>query len=339
MRPIMLKGHERSLTQVKYNREGDLLFSVAKDKVASVWYSSNGERLGTFEGHIGTIWSIDVDQFTNFVATGSADFSAKLFKAQTGECVHTWSLNTPAKRVSFNPAGDKLLVVTDEVMKFKGSILVFKIDQQGTQQSNEPLLELQTRENAAKVTVAGWSYAGKYILAGHSDGSVSKYDGETGEFLKSVPVHEGVVTDLQFSPDLSYIITSSKDKSAQILDVEDLKILKKYEADAPMNSACITPLKDFVILGGGQEAREVTTTSSSQGKFEARFYHKIFQEEIGRVKGHFGPLNYVAIHPNGTSYASGGEDGYVRVHHFDRSYFDFLFDVERTAAAAIEVAA
>ena len=35
----------------------------------------------------------------------------------------------------------------------------------------------------------------------------------------------------------------------------------------------------------------VTTTSRRQGKFETRFWHKIFEEEVGRVKGHFGPVN------------------------------------------------
>jgi translation initiation factor 3 subunit I len=29
----------------------------------------------------------------------------------------------------------------------------------------------------------------------------------------------------------------------------------------------------------------------------------------------------IAVHPAGTSYASGGEDGFVRVHHFEESYF------------------
>ena len=84
-----------------------------------------------------------------------------------------------------------------------------------------------------------------------------------------------------------------------------------------------------VILGGGQDAREVTTTQARQGKFEARFYHKIFEDEIGRVRGHFGPLNTVAVHPKGTCYASGGEDGYIRVHHFEQGYFDFMYEVER----------
>ena len=78
---------------------------------------------------------------------------------------------------------------------------------------------------------------------------------------------------------------------------------------------------------------DVTTTSSRQGKFESRFYHKVFEEEIGRVKGHFGPINYIAVRPDGKGYASGGEDGYVRVHHFDKSYFDFTYEVERQAKA------
>ena len=54
-----------------------------------------------------------------------------------------------------------------------------------------------------------------------------------------------------------------------------------------------------VVLGGGQEAMEVTTTTTKAGKFEARFFHMVFEEEIGRVKGHFGPINSLKFHPNG----------------------------------------
>lgn len=106
-------------------------------------------------------------------------------------------------------------------------------------------------------------------------------------------------------------------------------MLKNYPSDTPLNSATITPKKDFVILGGGQAAMDVTTTAARQGKFEARFYHKIFEDEIGRVRGHFGPLNTVAADPTGKGYASGGEDGYVRVHAFDKGYYDFMYEVER----------
>lgn len=42
MRPILMKGHERPLTFLKYNRDGDLLFSCAKDHNPTVWFADNG---------------------------------------------------------------------------------------------------------------------------------------------------------------------------------------------------------------------------------------------------------------------------------------------------------
>ena len=61
MKPISLHGHERSITQIVYNREGDLLFSSAKDQNPNVWYSINGERLGTYDGH-GKKFSLTVNK-------------------------------------------------------------------------------------------------------------------------------------------------------------------------------------------------------------------------------------------------------------------------------------
>ena len=57
-RPILLQGHTRSLTMVRYNREGDLLFTVSKDNVPNVWLTSTGERLGTYRGHMGSVWCV-----------------------------------------------------------------------------------------------------------------------------------------------------------------------------------------------------------------------------------------------------------------------------------------
>jgi len=46
----------------------------------------------------------------------------------------------------------------------------------------------------------------------------------------------------------------------------------------------------------------------------------IYEEEFGRVKGHFGPINALDVHPFGKSFASGSEDGLIRLHHFDVNY-------------------
>ncbi len=41
-----------------------------------------------------------------------------------------------------------------------------------------------------------------------------------------------------------------------------------------------------------------------------------------QISGHFGPINSLDIMSNGMGYASGAEDGYVRLHHFDSSYLN-----------------
>lgn len=58
---ILTAGHERSLTQIVFNAEGDLLFSASKDKIVNAWYTSNGERLGTYNGHNGSVWTVACD--------------------------------------------------------------------------------------------------------------------------------------------------------------------------------------------------------------------------------------------------------------------------------------
>ena len=52
------------------------------------------------------------------------------------------------------------------------------------------------------------------------------------------------------------------------------------------------------------------------------------------MKGHFGPINALAINPNGLSYASGAEDGYIRLHFFDKSYLDMKDPVPEEGRAA-----
>lgn len=127
---------------------------------------------------------------------------------------------------------------------------------------------------------------------------------------------------MNFNKERTLCITSSKDNLAKLLDVETMEVLKTYETDRPVNSASISPVCEHVVLGGGQEAMSVTTTAGRVGKFEARFFHQIYEEEFGRVKGHFGPINSISFAPDGKSYASGAEDGYVRLHHFDPDYFE-----------------
>jgi translation initiation factor 3 subunit I len=159
----------------RFNPDGDLLFSTAKDQQICVWYSHNGERLGTYKGHQGAIWTVDVDPTSTLIASGSADNTIRLWEVKTGRLIKTWDFPTAVKRVEFSVDGRQLLGVTEKRMGHLGTIVVLNInlDPNG-EQSDEKELTIVCDES--KATVAGWSYLNKYIIAGHEDGSVSQYD-------------------------------------------------------------------------------------------------------------------------------------------------------------------
>jgi len=320
----MLQGHERSITQIKYNREGDLLFSVGKDSTPNVWYTINGERLGTYDGHKGAVWSIDCNWDTTKVLTGSADMTVKVWDCETGVALNTYSTRSAARSCNFSYCGNLINYTTDKQMGHDPMICIHDVRKSA---DSEPALSFSIdSKNTSKPMCSLWGALNEYLITGHDDGTICHWDIKTGAQLHSVKEHTAIIKDMQLSADQMMLITASKDKTAKLFDARMLDHMKTYKTDRPVNSAAISPIRDHVVLGGGQEAMEVTTTSTKVGKFDARFFHLVFEEEFGRIKGHFGPINSLAFHPTGKSYSSGGEDGFVRVHEFDQSYLDFEFE-------------
>lgn len=322
MIPILLQSHTRALTKIKFNREGDLLFSAAKDETPNVWYSHNGERLGSFAGHNGTVWTLDMTSDSRTLATGSADNSARLWDVSNGKCKHIIETETAVRGVSFSHGDKYLALITDATMGKPARLMVF--DWQND--TKKPVVQVDFDTIEKKPTVVAWTDCNESIVTGHHDGGVCLWEPLTGKKLKECPsgtAHRDQIKDIQFSPDNTYFITGSKDTTAKIFDPVTLEVIKTYKTERPVNSASISPLRSEVCIAGGQEAIQVTMTNSRAGQFEARFFHQVYGSELGRVRGHFGPINTLAYHPNGRGYASGGEDGFVRLHQFDPDYFQF----------------
>ena len=69
----------------------------------------------------------------------------------------------------------------------------------------------------SKAVVCAFAHRPDLILTGHESGKVALFDAKTGEEVASNEhAHHDVVTDLQLSPDRTYFVTSSKDKTARV---------------------------------------------------------------------------------------------------------------------------
>eukprot|EP01110_Echinostelium_bisporum_P008055 TRINITY_DN296_c0_g1_i1.p1 TRINITY_DN296_c0_g1~~TRINITY_DN296_c0_g1_i1.p1 ORF type:complete len:172 (+),score=55.89 TRINITY_DN296_c0_g1_i1:131-646(+) len=166
-----------------------------------------------------------------------------------------------------------------------------------------------------------WGPLNKTIITCGEDGVIRVYDAETRKLVQESKDHVKGINRMAWDKNKIMFITASKDSTSKLIDAKTLKVIKTFDTGRPVNAASLSPIKDHVILGGGQSAESVTTTRIDSSQFKVRFFHKIYQEELGSLPGHFGPVNTMSFSPDGRSFASGGEDGYVRVHHFDDSYF------------------
>lgn len=295
-RPYLLQGHERPITSIQFNYDGDLLFSASKDHVPSVWWVQSGKRLGTFNGHKGTVWDLSCDRFSRRLLTASADTTCRLWKVETGECIRSFTHTGPVRGVDWAEGSQKFVTICDSFMDHPPKISVYEVPEGQDPQtySDEPSLVIDLPKSTTKrvaPTNVRWTALNEDILVTFDNGMIKLYDPETGDIKEEVAAHEKKINRVQFNLDKTLLITSSADFTAKLYDPVDWKHLKTYKTDRPVNDAVISDHKEHILLGGGQEAMSVTTTSGKVGKFETRFFWMVYEEEFGTVKGHFGPIN------------------------------------------------
>jgi translation initiation factor 3 subunit I len=231
------------------------------------------------------------------------------------------------RSVGFALGDSQILTVGDKAMKQEPSIFIYNLHGGDVSKLvDEPVQKISGHE--LKVNRAIWGDLNRTIVSASDDGTVRLWDVETGAEIGRASHHQKEVTNMSMSKDGTMLITSSKDHTARLYEARSLELIKTFRTDRPVNAAAISPFLPHIIMGGGQDAKDVTTTAARSGKFEAFFYHIVTEDMLGSVSGHFGPINTLGFSPDGHSFASGAEDGYVRLHRFsttnpaDKDYFN-----------------
>lgn len=277
----------------------------------------------------GAVFAVDITIDSTYVVTANADGKLVFYSFQ-GEFLHAANHGGILKYVEWNQkpgAQNRVCTCSDKFKSKEEGIVPNRIMIWQYLPSLKRCLSID-EALPMKATKVKWGPFDETLVSIFEEGTVMIWGVEKGENLKVIQAHKKPVTSLNFTEDRMLMITSSKDQTAKLWAMDNYECVKVYETDRPLNDAAISPLynaetdpKYHILMGGGQDAKDVTTTAGSSGKFDTLLWHMVYGEEIGTVRGHFGPMNTLAWRRDGKGFVTGGEDGYVRSHIFDNEYF------------------
>ncbi len=112
MKPILLRGHEKPISVVKLNFDGDLFFTGSADKRVNLWSSFTGERLGSFLCS-SAIKSLDISDDSTLLISASMTGTLEFWEALTGKLIGCVKKMAKSKYIEFS-LGDKEIVVLYE---------------------------------------------------------------------------------------------------------------------------------------------------------------------------------------------------------------------------------
>ena len=143
---------------------------------------------------------------------------------------------------------------------------------------------------------------------------------EEASIIQQVHMHQQPIFSFSFAKDFSMLATCSKDNTCKVMDPITLEVWKTLTKTSPVRTAFFSPLLDVegvekfhIFIGGGQDAKDVTTTADKAGSFESLLFDLVTGDELAVIKGHFGPVHSLEISPDGRTMVTASEDGTIRV--------------------------
>lgn len=300
------------MTVVKYSPKGDYIFIADKDsKYVSLVSIANNQLIGTFNGHNGVIWHLDISKDSKYMISCSGDMSCIVWNAQTGEILNRISETGIPKYVSIK---DNLVIIAcDPISKrSKSYISIYNLDELISGETNQLYKLVETDTNRATTVTC---LSEDTILISYDNGFVKKKIFTTNIVALEKKIHTESIKSVCLSSDKTKFLTGSLDLTAKIINLDTFDEICVFKSTVPINTAIYTPDNNYVLLGGGIEAMMVAKTSDND--LTTKIYQVSNQKLIKQITNHFGPLRYLDFNPTGLNFATASQDGSAKIHYFN----------------------
>jgi serine-threonine kinase receptor-associated protein len=312
--------------------------------------ATTGDWIGTFSGHKGAVWSTRFDPTASLVATASGDFTVKVWDAITGKELYNFVHDHVVKTVDWSSNSkwlatgghEGILRIFDIENPEKEPRKLFVISPRNGVNNNE-------KEKRVSISKVNW-FNDSIVLAAGEDGIIRFWDvssscSESNNDNESKQQH--LVRTLQVVDDdggtssssgirdmelvtipstQQTILTVAAGQHVSFYDMSTLQLLHSYAMPIHFREeggASLHPITGSkFVVGGGRKGGSMASGSNANGdggggELGSDLIVYVYDYHTGQMlekyKGHHGPIRCVRYHPDGKSYATGSEDGTIRI--------------------------
>ena len=265
---------------------------------------TSGDWIGTFVGHKGAVWSCRLDPSGSLAATASGDFSVQVWDAITGKSLYQFPHHHIVKSCDFSPNSKWLATAGHE-----GILRIFDL-----QQPKAPPLEIP-QDATQKIAISKCCWlSDAVLLTGCADGRVRFWDIPNGAASSSPPTAPAHVLETEGGFEIrdmeirttttseQQILTVAAGSTVYFFNVQTRALLYKHKMPIHFQEeggASLHPSGTKFIVGGSD--------------LWVRVFEVATGKELECLKGHHGPIRCLRYSPDGATYASGSEDGTIRL--------------------------
>lgn len=238
-------------------------------------------------GHKGAVWSAVLNSTACLAATGSADYTCKIWDALSGDCKQTFEHKKIVKSVDFSKDSGRVLTGGMEKL-----LRVWDLQKPA---GAEPVQVLAGHTESIKIAL----FLGDHtVLSAGGESGMRVWDLRAGKETRLVPTR-APVSSIEVAADGS-TLTLAAGKEVLFVDPKSFELKKSYSFGADVNWAGLHPSGTRFVIGGA-----------------ADFWDHVMDVATGKElevhKGHHGPVHCVRYAPDGETFASGSEDGTIRL--------------------------
>lgn len=276
-------GHTRPVCHINYSEIVDDTYwfvAACHDSKAVLRNGQTGAWVGTFEGHQGAIHCTAFNAGATRLVTGSGDYMAFLWDAVSGKKLHQWSDH--AKYIKSCDWMDNKIATGC----IDGVVRIFD--------ANKVDAEPQIIEGRDPGQLKATYFYDPHTIITASGNSIFKWDLRD----PSTPYIRREINQINF---VEYThqndIAVAHENSISLVDPIKLTIKSSFNTGETVACASISPDGQNIAAGSRLKVKEFTIDGT----------------EIENNRGHHGPIFHIRWAPDGSSYASGAEDGMVRI--------------------------